>query len=137
MEGRSIILQIIHWAMGYFQIATEYRIISEERYCMDSYLRMSSDEFKLSCIYHLLSIILIGLYVPFNLLFMNQIISSYEHYYKLNLLMDIDTNSINFGLMFHQNANSIHKSNSKSKEKKESHEKKKLVLTLKKKKTPN
>ena len=65
---------------------------------------------------------------------MNQIISSYEHYYKLNLLMDIDNNSINFGLMFHQNPTSTHRSNSNSKEKKPSHENKKLILTMKKKK---
>ena len=54
--------------------------------------------------------------------------------------MDIESNSINYALMFQQNPTEIHKSNSRSIEKQKkdfTNDKKKLILTLKKKKTSN
>lgn len=68
--------------MGYFQIATEYRLVAEEKYKIDAHNKQNSEEFKLSNLYHILAIILIAINIPYNLIFMEQILSSYEHHYK-------------------------------------------------------
>ena len=63
--------------MGYFQLSTEYRLIAEETYKNDDYGKRNSEEYKLALLYHILSILLIALYVPYDMLFMEQVMSSY------------------------------------------------------------
>lgn len=71
--------------MGYFQIATEYRLMAEEKYEDNVRTKGNSEEYIYSKIYHLFCIIFMAMYVPYDLLFMEQILSSFEHNYKVCL----------------------------------------------------
>ena len=43
LEGKKLMEQLVHCSMGYFQIATEYRLLAEERYQLDEMDKLSSD----------------------------------------------------------------------------------------------
>lgn len=63
--------------MGYFQLAAEERLVAEEKYKSDEKIKLQSEEFIYSQIHHLLAIIMIALYVPYDILYMEQIQTSY------------------------------------------------------------
>ena len=54
-----------------FSKATELRLKSFEMYKKSPEERKTSKEYKLSINYHLLSIMMIALYIPYNLKYMN------------------------------------------------------------------
>lgn len=74
--------QLLHFSMGYFTISTEYRLVAEQLYGEG---RGESEEYKRANIYHLLSILFLACNLNCDLLFIKQVISSYEHHFKTDL----------------------------------------------------
>ena len=84
---KVLIRQLLHLAMGYFTLSTEHRLLAEHRYPVSQEHKHASDEWKAANIYHLLAIISLGVNLNSDLLFMKQLISSYEQHYKFQLLL--------------------------------------------------
>jgi hypothetical protein len=73
--------------MGYFTVSTEHRLIAEQLY-KNNEERIKSDDHNRANIYHLLAISFLAVNLNCDLLFMKQIVSSYEHHFKLELVTD-------------------------------------------------
>lgn len=84
LNPRNILRQLLHFAMGYFTVSTEYRLIAEQLY-KDNSVKQQSEEFQRANIYHLLAILFLSVNLNCDLLFMKQVISSYEHHFKTDL----------------------------------------------------
>lgn len=87
ITGKNVIRQLLHFSMGYFTISTEYRLIAEQLYKQQEE-RTQSEEYIKASIYHLLAILFLAIHVHCDLLFMKQIISSYEHHFKTALIVE-------------------------------------------------
>lgn len=68
-------------ALGYFTISTELRLIATKKTKLKEGERASTAEFKESEIYHLLSIIIAASCIPFEILYMKHVLSSYANHY--------------------------------------------------------
>ena len=91
LSTRTVMRQLLHLAMGYFTISTEYRLMAEELY-RGSQEKFSSEEYLRANIYHLLAVLFLADNLNCDLLFMKQIVSSYEHHYKQELATPPDAN---------------------------------------------
>ena len=68
-------------ALGYFTISTELRLIATKKAKLKEGERASTAEFRESEIYHLLSIIIAAACIPFEILYMKHVLSSYANHY--------------------------------------------------------
>lgn len=84
LTNRTLIRQLLHLPMAYFTVSTEYRLIAEQLYKKPEE-RHVSEEFVRANIYHLLAILFMALNLPCDLLFMKQVVASYEHHFKTDL----------------------------------------------------
>lgn len=71
-------------ALGYFTISTELRLIGGKK-------KESGVELRESEIYHLLSIIIAAACIPFDILYMKHVLSSYFNHYGQDLMADTET----------------------------------------------
>jgi hypothetical protein len=76
--------------MGYFTISTEFRLLAEHRYPNLPEEKKLSEEWLSANIYHLMAIMFIGVNISCDLLFMTQLISSYEQHYKTPIFVQED-----------------------------------------------
>jgi hypothetical protein len=84
LNSRNLLRQLLHFAMGYFTVSTEYRLIAEQLY-KDPAARLESEELQRANINHLLAILFLTTNLNCDLLFMKQVVSSYEHHFKTDL----------------------------------------------------
>lgn len=75
----------IHTSMAYFTVATELRLISASKYALDDDVRKSSEEYRESKVYHLISIMLVARFLPFKSVFYDHAIYSFKNHYAINL----------------------------------------------------
>jgi len=86
-NSKVIMRQFLHLAMGYFTISTEHRLLAQHRYpSMEE--KIVSEEWKSANIFHLFGIIYLAINLNSDLLFMKQLISSYEQHYKADILIE-------------------------------------------------
>ena len=85
MNSKVVMRQMLHVAMGYFTISTEYRLMAEQFYLITEE-RSQCEEYIKANIYHLLAILFLARHLHCDLLFMKQIISSYEYHFKVSIL---------------------------------------------------
>lgn len=83
--SKMILEKILLMALGYFTISTELRLIATKKTKLKEGERASSAEFKESEIYHLLSIIIAAACIPFEILYMKHVLSSYANHYGADL----------------------------------------------------
>jgi hypothetical protein len=72
-------------ALGYFTISTELRLIAGKKASRREGEKASSGELRESEIYHLLSIIIAATCIPFEILYMKHVLSSYANHYGTDL----------------------------------------------------
>ena len=65
---------------GYFTLATELRLQAAKEEIVEGE-RFQNKLYKESEVYHLISIIIISVYVPIQILYLKQLVTSYENYY--------------------------------------------------------
>lgn len=70
----------------FFSKATELRLKSVEIYKKNMEERKFSREYKLSVNYHLLAVIMVALFVPYQVKYLNEILLSYEKHYGVSLV---------------------------------------------------
>lgn len=83
-SSRSVLEKVLLMALGYFTISTELRLIAGKS------KGKGSAELKESEIYHLLSIIIAATCIPFEILYMKHVLSSYANHYGTDLQDDSD-----------------------------------------------
>jgi hypothetical protein len=83
MNSRQLMKEMVHLAMGYFTISTEYRLMAEGCYPKDLQGRVGSDEWKMANVWHLFAILQLAINFTSDLLFLKQLVSSYQQHYKL------------------------------------------------------
>ena len=66
-------------------MATELRLINNTRYSPEKASRRDSSEFKASQLHHLISVITVALYVPYETAYFEHILSSYRNHYGIDL----------------------------------------------------
>lgn len=66
-------------------MATELRLVAGDRYALDVASRKGSMEFKTSQLHHLISIITVALYVPYQTVYFEHILNSFKNHYQLDL----------------------------------------------------
>ena len=75
-------------ALGYFTISTELRLIATKKYGKREQDKINSQEYKESELYHLLSIIIASACIPFEILYIKHVLSSYSNHYGNDLFVN-------------------------------------------------
>jgi hypothetical protein len=78
--------KIILLSTCFFSRATELRLKSVEIYKKNLEERKFSREYRLSINYHLLAVVMVALFVPYNVKYLTEILLSYEKHYGTSLL---------------------------------------------------
>jgi hypothetical protein len=78
--------KIILLSTCFFSKATELRLKSVELFRKNLEERKFCREYKLSINYHLLAVIVAALFIPYNLKYLTEILTSYEKHYSTSLL---------------------------------------------------
>lgn len=79
--------------VGYFTIATELRLIGSEKMKGSKVDKSGIKEHKESEIYHLITLIITSVYVPFDMLLMRHIVTSFNNHYNNDLTSEIQRDS--------------------------------------------
>jgi hypothetical protein len=89
--------KIILLSTCFFSRATELRLKSIEMFKKNPEERKFSREYKLSINFHLLAIIVVASFIPYNLRYLTEILLSYQKHYSTNLLeyKTVEIESIN------------------------------------------
>jgi hypothetical protein len=91
--SKMILEKVLLIALGYFTISTELRLIASKKVGKKEGEKSNSTEFKESEIYHLLSIIIAAACIPFEILYMKHVLSSYGNHYGGDLLLENENES--------------------------------------------
>ena len=75
----------LYISIAHFTMATELRLINNTRYSPMQASRRDSAEFKASQLHHLISVITVALYVPYETVYFEHILSSYRNHYAIDL----------------------------------------------------
>jgi hypothetical protein len=79
------IYKAIYVSIAHFTMATELRLIANEKHGIDSNIRRLSKEFKESEVHHLVAIITVALYVPCYTKYFEHILNSFKNHYQIDL----------------------------------------------------
>jgi hypothetical protein len=79
------IYKAIYISIAHFTIATELRLLANEKYGVESTFKLQSKEFKQSQIHHLVAVITAALYVPCYTKYFEHILKSFTNHYQLDL----------------------------------------------------
>lgn len=90
-SSKTILEKILLMALGYFTISTELRLIAAKKGARREGEKTPSAELRESEIYHLLSIIIAATCIPFEILYMKHVLSSYANHYGTDLTDDADS----------------------------------------------
>lgn len=71
--------------VGYFTIATELRLISAEKYRNCEEKQKKSNEYIESQIYHIIALIITSIYVPYDMIYMRHLFTSFSNHYQGHL----------------------------------------------------
>ena len=82
LETDSIIKKILLFAISYFTVATEIRLIEVDKYPNNEEEKRKSEEFQRSELFHLTSIKIFCTYVPYESMFVRHVLHSYNNHYK-------------------------------------------------------
>lgn len=79
------IYKALYISIAHFTMATELRLIAANQYPTDLTVRKKSTEFKSSQLHHLISIITVALYVPYETVYFDHILNSHKNHYQTDL----------------------------------------------------
>lgn len=85
LEQDSIIKKVLLFAISYFTVATEIRLIEVDKYPNNEEEKRKSEEFQRSELFHLTSIKIFCTYVPYESVFIKHVLHSYSNHYKPEL----------------------------------------------------
>jgi len=68
-------------------MATELRLIASNLYSNDQHSKKNSTEFKSSQLHHLVAIITVALYVPYETVYFEHILNSHKNHYQTDLAL--------------------------------------------------
>lgn len=89
----SILQLVLILCVGYFTIATELRLIGTEKMKGSKVEKGAVKEHRESEIYHLITLIITSVYVPFDMLLMRHIVTSFNNHYNNDLNSELQRNS--------------------------------------------
>ena len=87
------IYKAIYISIAHFTMATELRLIANERHGVDNPIKKSSREFKESQVHHLVGLITVALYVPCYTKYFDHILNSFKNHYQIDLTQNSDISS--------------------------------------------
>lgn len=79
------IFKALYISIAHFTMATELRLIANARHGVDNPERKTSTEFKSSQLHHLIAVITVALYVPYETVYLDHILNSYKNHYQVDL----------------------------------------------------
>jgi hypothetical protein len=84
----AVIRKVLLFAISYFTVATEIRLIEVDKYPNNEEEKRKSEEFQKSELYHLTSIKIFATFVPYESMFIKHVLHSYSNHYKPDLSVD-------------------------------------------------
>lgn len=81
----SKIFKALYISIAHFTMATELRLIANARYGAENADKRGSTEFKSSQLHHLIAVITVALYVPYETVYLEHILNSYKNHYQIDL----------------------------------------------------
>lgn len=93
-ETDFMIKKVLLFAISYFTVATEIRLIESEKFPNKEEEKRKSEDFQKSELYHLTSIKIFGTYVPYESMFIKHVQHSYQNHYKPDLNNNQDVSFI-------------------------------------------
>lgn len=81
------IYKALYISIAHFTMATELRLIAAGLYPQDPQAKRTSTEFKSSQLHHLVAIITVALYVPYETIYFEHILNSHKNHYQTDLTL--------------------------------------------------
>ena len=93
LTSKTVLEKVLLMALGYFTISTELRLIAGKKYGKREGDKSHCIEYRESEMYHLLSIIIAASCIPFEVLYIKHVLSSYCNHYGNDLLLEEPSSS--------------------------------------------
>jgi hypothetical protein len=81
------IFKALYISIAHFTMATELRLIANGQYGSENPEKKGSTEFKSSQLHHLIAVITVALYVPYETVYLDHILNSYKNHYQVDLAL--------------------------------------------------